>query len=213
MSSQVGTGKIGTGKKLTRFVVAALVVVALIVTGILLAPVLTKYIPLLGTHSESRNSEVIQSITREEQVVLLSLGIQGIEQKDQTATNWFNDIPFTGRSTIIQYGFKAKLGIEGEDVAVKETGTGTYLVSIPEFIFIGHDDISFKPAIEKNGALSFVTEEIDALDMANTVLNSEAKKEYISQNESILKDQAESFYEEIITSIDPAVVVEFEFKS
>lgn len=213
MSSEVGTSKVGTGKKVARFVVAAMVGIALIVTGTLLAPVLTNYIPLFGTHSESRNTEVIQSITREEQVVLLSLGIEGIEQKDQTGTSWFNDLPFTGRSKIIQYGFKAKLGIEGKDVAIKETGTGTYLVSIPKFIFIGHDNVSFKSAFEKNGALSFVTEEIDELDMANTILNSDAQKEYISQNESILKDQAESFYEEIITSIDPAVVVDFEFKS
>lgn len=213
MSSEVGTSKVGTGKKVARFVVAAMVGIALIVTGTLLAPVLTNYIPLFGTHSESRNTEVIQSITREEQVVLLSLGIEGIEQKDQTGTSWFNDLPFTGRSKIIQYGFKAKLGIEGKDVAIKETGTGTYLVSIPKFIFIGHDNVSFKSALEKNGALSFVTEEIDELDMANTILNSDAQKEYISQNESILKDQAESFYEEIITSIDPAVVVDFEFKS
>lgn len=213
MSSEVGTSKVGTGKKVARFVVAAMVGIALIVTGTLLAPVLTNYIPLFGTHTESRNTEVIQSITREEQVVLLSLGIEGIEQKDQTGTSWFNDLPFTGRSKIIQYGFKAKLGIEGKDVAIKETGTGTYLVSIPKFIFIGHDNVSFKSAFEKNGALSFVTEEIDELDMANTILNSDAQKEYISQNESILKDQAESFYEEIITSIDPAVVVDFEFKS
>lgn len=212
MSSEVGTSKVGTGKKVARFVVAAMVGIALIVTGTLLAPVLTNYIPLFGTHSESRNTEVIQSITREEQVVLLSLGIEGIEQKDQTGTSWFNDLPFTGRSKIIQYGFKAKLGIEGKDVAIKETGTGTYLVSIPKFIFIGHDNVSFKSAFEKNGALSFVTEEIDELDMANTILNSDAQKEYISQNESILKDQAESFYEEIITSIDPTVVVKFEFK-
>lgn len=207
------SSEVGTGKKVARFVVAAMVGIALIVTGTLLAPVLTNYIPLFGTHSESRNTEVIQSITREEQVVLLSLGIEGIEQKDQTGTSWFNDLPFTGRSKIIQYGFKAKLGIEGKDVAIKETGTGTYLVSIPKFIFIGHDNVSFKSAFEKNGALSFVTEEIDELDMANTILNSDAQKEYISQNESILKDQAESFYEEIITSIDPAVVVDFEFKS
>lgn len=213
MSSEVGTSKVGTGKKVARFVVAAMVGIALIVTGTLLAPVLTNYIPVFGTHSESRNTEVIQSITREEQVVLLSLGIEGIEQKDQTGTSWFNDLPFTGRSKIIQYGFKAKLGIEGKNVAIKETGTGTYLVSIPKFIFIGHDNVSFKSAFEKNGALSFVTEEIDELDMANTILNSDAQKEYISQNESILKDQAESFYEEIITSIDPAAVVDFEFKS
>ena len=153
MSSEVGTSKVGTGKKVARFVVAAMVGIALIVTGTLLAPVLTNYIPLFGTHSESRNTEVIQSITREEQVVLLSLGIEGIEQKDQTGTSWFNDLPFTGRSKIIQYGFKAKLGIEGKDVAIKETGTGTYLVSIPKFIFIGHDNVSFKSAFEKNGAL------------------------------------------------------------
>ena len=86
-------------------------------------------------------------------------------------------------------------------------------MSIPKFIFIGHDNEDFKLIAENNGILSFVTPEIDRVDMINKILNSDAKKEYISANDEILKDQAKAFYTSLISSIDPTLTIEFDFRN
>jgi hypothetical protein len=165
-----------------------------------------------GAKSETRNTQVIHSITRQEQVVLLGLGIQGISQEKVPATRFLGvDVPGSERASFIQYTFNGKLGIDGKDVRIAQTGEGKYLVSIPKFVFIGHDDVSFKFVSEKNGALSWVTPEIDPVEMINDILDDEAQDEYINSNEAILKEQAATFYKSIIASIDPTIEVEFEF--
>jgi hypothetical protein len=83
----------------------------------------------------------------------------------------------------------------------------------PEFVFIGHDDEDFQLVTENNGALSWLTPEIDQFELVNTILNDEAKDEYIKSNEELLRDQARDFYGGIVTSVDPDVEVQFRFAS
>ena len=103
---------------------------------------------------ESKNTQVINAVQREEQVVLLSLGIQGLAEKSSAGEVFGVRVPWTDRTQFVQYSYKAKLGIEGKDVRVTETGEHAYTVEVPQFIFIGHTDEEFKTAVEDNGVLS-----------------------------------------------------------
>ena len=193
---------------LLRFALVAVLVVA----GGFLALVGSKVVD--GMSAETVSSKLINSVTREEQVVLLSLGIQGIDERSEPKSKLLGlvDIPGSGRTKFIEYSFKAKLGLEGKDVAITEIGDGEFLVSFPDFTFIGHDDVNFRLAAEKNGVLSWVTSEVDTVEMINKILSDEARAEYIEMNEDVLKDQAKLFYGGIIGSIDPSIVVRFEFQ-
>ncbi len=161
--------------------------------------------------SESRDTQIINSVTREQQVVLLSLGIQGISEKTENSTIFGIDVPGSTRASFVQYSFSAKLGINGADVHVVSSGEDSYRLIIPEFVFIGHDDESFRLVAEDNGALSWVTPRIDAVEVVNSILDDEGREQYTQDNLDILEDQAETFYSGIISSIDPAASVTFEF--
>ena len=69
----------------------------------------------------------------------------------------------------------------------------------------------FKLVAENNGALSWVTPEIDAVEMINGILNDKAKNQYVSSNQDTLRGQAEIFYKSIVTAVDPGITLEFEF--
>ena len=49
--------------------------------------------------------------------------------------------------------------------------------------------------------------------MVSEILNDDARKTYIASNEALLKEQTKTFYDSLITSIDPAVVIKFDFRS
>ena len=201
-----------SSKRVAKWLVVA---VGLVVVGALVAVGIAKAFPnfsLFESASETRNTQIINSITREEQVVLLSLGIQGISEQRERGSFLGVDVPGSGRASFVQYAFNAKLGIEGKDVTIVQTGESDLLVSIPKFIFIGHDNESFRTVVEDNGALSWVTPEIDTVEMINTILNDDAQDQYIDSNQEILEDQARVFYTAIVTSIDPTIALRFEFR-
>lgn len=180
---------------------------------VLAAMLLLPRLGLFGVGPSERNTQVIESVTREEQVALVSLGIQGIEEETDRMTVPLLQahVPGSERATFVQYSFTAKLGLDGDDVEIVQTGEDAFRVSVPDFIFIGHDDEDFRLVTENNGVLSWLTPEIDELAMVNSILNDEAKEQYINSHEDLLKAQTESFYGGIITSVDPSVTVEFDF--
>lgn len=186
-----------------------------LVAGVLGAALVNAYrnAPPTDTRSDSRNAQVVDAVTRTEQVALLSLGIQGIAEETRTTTIFGMDVPGSGRALFLQYSFTAKLGLDGEDVRIEQTGEDEFTISIPEFIFIGHDDVGFKLAVENNGVLSWVTPEIDRLEMVNRILDDDAQREHLRSQEGILQDQARSFYTGIIKGIDPTIRVTFDFDS
>lgn len=161
--------------------------------------------------TEGSRSHVIRSIEREEQIVLLSLGVQGISS--ETAQRAFKDleIPGTARATDVQYEFDAKLGIEGKQVVVEEISPSEFTIKVPEFIFIGHENVSFKEFDEDNEVFSWVTSEIQESYMINEVLNPEAKDVYLDGNADLLEEQVVDFYTGIVQSIDPDVKLTFIF--
>lgn len=163
--------------------------------------------------SESRNTQIINSITREEQVVLVSLGIEGLKSKTEKSSVWGIDIPGSDRAVFLRYTFDAKLGLEGKDVKVAPTGDNQLLVSIPKFLFIGHANEKFEMAVQKNGVLGWMTPSIDPAQMITEILNDEALDEYVKKNDGLLRDQAKAFYGNIIKGIDPTIDVQFEFGS
>lgn len=179
----------------------------LLATGALpsLAPIQSKV--------ETTNTEVIQSVKRTEQIVLLSLGIQGVSAIKGNATIWGMPIPGSERASFLQYNFNAKLGIEGKDVEFAPIGTKGVRVILPGFIFIGHSNETFQTVAETNGVLSFTTPEIDTAEVITNILNSEAQQEYIAKNQQVLQEQAKVFYVGIINGIDPSIAVEFKFSN
>ena len=186
----------------------------LIVLGAVLALVGFTAVPnwsYLDSESETSDTRIIQSVSREEQVVLLSLGIQGISEKSEKSTFLGTKVPGSDRASFLQYSFSAKLGVEGRDVRIVQTGDKNFLISVPEFIFIGHDDEKFKLIAENNGALSFITPKNDPVDMINSILSEDAQAKYLESNEEILREQMTLFYSSIITGIDPEVRVKYDF--
>lgn len=167
----------------------------------------------IGIDSESRDSQVIYAIERTQEVSLLSLIIQGIKSEEQNAEVFGTSIPGTGEAVFLQYNFTAKLGVDGAEVDVTKTGESAYLVSVPEFIFIGYDEPTFKVAVEDGGVLSWATSDIDQVEMVSEILNDDARETYLESNEELLQEQTQVFYDSLITSIDPSIKTTYEFSS
>jgi hypothetical protein len=167
----------------------------------------------LGIDSESRDSQVIDAIQRTQEVSLLSLGVQGIKEEDRRAEVFGTSIPGTGEKVFLQYNFHAKLGIDGAEVKVTSTGKNALVISVPEFIFIGYDEPTFKVATEDSGILSWATPDIDKVEMVNEILNDDARQAYITSNRDLLEEQTVVFYDSLINSVDPDAVTTYEFRS
>jgi len=164
-----------------------------------------------GTEETHASTEVIQAVERIGEVALVSAYIQGIEESRGSSTVFGVGIPGTGRVLYTQYSFTAKLGVDGERVRIAAYGEHGYDVRFPSFEFIGHSDVDFETAVESNGALSFVTPDIDQYDVVNSVLNNAAQGEYLAKNDDILREQAKSFYTSLIQSVDPEADISFYF--
>ena len=183
---------------------------ALIVGAVLVATGILSF-NSVETERESRNSLIINAIERENQVVLLSLGVQGLAEESVQPKIFGRNVPWSGRTLYMQYNYRAKLGIDGGDVTIEQTGDNEFRVTIPEFILIGHDDIGFRVAVERNGVLSFVTPEIDQAKLVTELLSDDATAENINNNRDVLREQAAAFYTGIFKSVDPEITVTFDF--
>lgn len=167
---------------------------------------------VFGHEDESHNSQVVSSLRREEQVVLLSLGVQGISEERTAKTVLGHTVPGSGRTLFLQYNYRAKLGIDGRAVTITEKGDKSYLVSIPPFAFLGHDEVTFKTAIEDNGVISWVTPEIDKPAVITKILNDQTRQQHVDDNVDLLQEQAKAFYEGIVKTVQPDATLEFEFR-
>lgn len=163
------------------------------------------------TESKQQDTQVINAVTRIEQIALVSLAIEGITENRSNSQLFGVDVPWSDRVSFIRYSFDAKLGLKGEDVTVTQTGEHSFEIALPEFVFIGHDDVNFALAAEDNGVLSWVTADIDQLEIVNDVLDEDAQAEYLEKNTDLLEEQAESFYRSLVLSVDPEADVTFVF--
>ena len=122
------------------------------------------------------------------------------------------DIPASEKTTLIQYEFAAKLGIDSSEAVIEPTGPGSFRVTIPKFIAIGFDDPVFEDPIESSNPLSWLAPPAVQSRMINNILSDKNKQEYISENEAALREQATVFYRSIIASVDPEITTVFEFE-
>ncbi|MFT3832680.1 MAG: hypothetical protein QM711_05080 [Micropruina sp.] len=166
---------------------------------------------LFGAQRDSQNTQIVNAVTRTEQVVLLSLGIQGISSKNSKTTFYGVDVPGSERASFIEYSFNAKLGINGKNVTISQNGTNEFRLSVPRFDFLGHDDVKFRLVVESGGVVSWVTPRIDTVEMVNAILNDGKKETYLGSNEEVLRSQVRDFYGRIISSIDPSARLTFDF--
>jgi hypothetical protein len=194
----------GWAKALLVLVVLALVAVAAY-GGLTLGT-------LLGA-TESRDTQVTRSITRAEQVVLVTAGVTDVmeERGDGLDVFGFFTLPGSERVMLLRYEYDAKFGIEGGDVSIVKTGEDAYRVSIPRFVFLGYENPDVSIAKEENGLLSWTTPEIDKFDVIEKVLTADAVASHIDGFRPVLEEQARAFYTGIITAIDPEITLEFTF--
>lgn len=171
------------------------------------------WLSFIGVNSESHDSQVITAIERTQEVSLLSLGVQGILEENQNTEVGGWGIPLTEETLFLQYNFKAKLGLDGQGVKVTETGESTYRITVPEFSFIGYDEPTFKVAVEDGSALSWVTPDIDKVELINRILSDDARVKYLESNQDLLQDQTKVFYDSLITSVVPDAETSYEFSS
>lgn len=188
------------------------VVVAVVILGVLgMGFMKWRSGTLFGTDTKTSNTQIVQAVTKEEQVVLLSLGIQGIVSQESEQKVFGVAIPGSDRAQFVEYSYLAKLGIEGKDVKIAKTGDKAYKVSIPDFIFIGHDKEKFRIAVEKDGALSWATPQVDTAALVSKVLSEDAQSAQLTEHREDLQAQAKTFYTGIIKGIEPEATVTFEF--
>ena len=163
--------------------------------------------------TETRDTQVIRSITREEQIILVSAGLTDLMEEQRDAFNVFGlfDLPGSERTMLVRYDVDAKFGIEGKDVSITKTGDDAYLISIPAFTYLGYENPELSVAKEENGILSWTTPEIDESEVFERILSDDAKATHIEGFRPVLEAQARTFYSSIITSIDPDITLEFEF--
>ncbi len=154
---------------------------------------------------------MVQAVTRVQEVALLSLHIEGVARHESNGEILGVAVPASEKTTLIQYKFDAKLGIDGSQVKIEPTGPESFRVTIPQFIGIGFDDPEFEEPLESNNPLSWLAAPAVQTRMMNNVLSDENKQKYVTQNEEALKDQAKAFYPGIIASVDPEVTLDFEF--
>lgn len=166
---------------------------------------------LFSSSSSERDSQVVQAVTRVQEVALLRLHIEGIDRHESNGEIFGVAIPASERTTLLQYKFDAKLGVDGSKVKIERTGPESLRVTIPESKFIGYDSLKFEDPLERGNPLSWLAEPAVQNRMMDNVLSDENKQKYITQNAAALKDQAKAFYSGIIASVDPEVAVDFEF--
>jgi hypothetical protein len=136
---------------------------------------------LLTSSSNERDSQVVQSVTSVQEVALLSLHIEGVARNESNGEILGVAVPASEKTTLIQYKFDAKLGIDGSQVKIEPTGPESFRVTIPEFIGIGFDDPAFEDPLESSDALSWLAPPAVQTRMINNILSDENKQKYITQ--------------------------------
>lgn len=195
---------------LPTFFIVLIVLVAGITTGFLARGQLSG--PVSSVTEES-NTQVIQAVKKQREVTLLKLGIQGIVDQTITSTLFGYKVPGTSKVLYLQYNYNAALGIDGKDVEIVKQGGHSYRLKIPSFKLLGHSDIRFQKAVEKNGLISWATPEVDVTKLVTEVLSEPAKDKLIADNKEILQEQARDFYLGIIQSADPQASVKLDFSA
>lgn len=163
------------------------------------------------TVEKSKTTEIVQAVERRSDVVLLSAATQGLHTVERNAKFFKWDVPGSKRTNILQYSFNSQLGIDGGAVKIEETGDNKFTVTIPSFKILGYNDPEFKTVVDDDGALSFVTAEVDTAEAVTEVFGDKEREKQINDNRQLLEDQAKSYYTNIVRAIDKNAELEFEY--
>ena len=124
-----------------RFGLVALIVAAAVaaVGGGILGSLLPRTLPelLTGMSGKPSGTQIVEAVTKEQEVSLVSLSIQGVEEQTSDGSVFGVRIPGSTRTSFILYSYDAKLGIDGTAVTVSIVDDTTVHVHVPEFMFIG----------------------------------------------------------------------------
>ncbi|GAA4717283.1 hypothetical protein GCM10025782_12990 [Pedococcus ginsenosidimutans] len=203
----MSSSRSGVARVLPLVIVVALVAA---IVGVVKNP---SWLSPFGIGSESHDSQVISAMQRTQEVSLLSLSVQGLKDKKTSAEVLGKKVPGTEKTVFLKYDFKAKLGIDGAKVKITKKDENTYRIAVPEFIFVGYDRPSFHRVVEDGSLLSWAMPDVDQLAMVNEILSDKAKQDYIDSNEDMLKEQVRAFYDGLLTSVDPNLNAEYDFRS
>lgn len=166
---------------------------------------------MFGSEISSADKQVVLAVETKQEIVLVGLSIQGITQKSADGNFFGLKIPGTERDIAIQYSFEGKLGFDGAQVKIEQRGDHAYTVVLPMFKFIAYGDPEFHTIAEQHGVISLFTPQIDKVAMINEVFGPELREEYLRKNDGLLREQAQAFYNGIISAIDPDADVKFRF--
>ncbi|MGT2929428.1 DUF4230 domain-containing protein [Streptococcus dentasini] len=158
----------------------------------------------------------VTSLEKVNQVAFLNVGIQKIVTSKETTKVLFTDldIPFSEKEAVIILNYQAKFGIK-KGVRVDEKEDSHYTVSIPKFEVIGFELAEEHPYQLYNtsgGLLSYSTKDIDTGKLVTDSLSNKEQEEYLKRYQSLVKDSAKEYYQQIITSIDKKAKVTFVFQ-
>ena len=84
-------------------------------------------------------------------------------------------------------------------------------MTIPNFKILGYNDPEFKTVVDEDGALSFVTAEVDTAEAVTEVFGDKEREKQIEVNRKVLEDQAKNYYTNIVHAIDKGAVLEFTY--
>lgn len=187
---------------------------ALLVTGAVAAVGVVAVLRLpvsewLG-ESVSTDGQIVMAVEKTEEVSLLTLHVEGVRTEERADGTFLGITIPNSRAAFVKYRFDAKVGINGADVTIEDTGDKTFTVRVPEFVMIGKTDPNVQIA-SADDLLSWTTPKIETDEVVNTILGPAGEAEYINDNRDALQQQTRDFYTGIVTAIDPDVILTFAF--
>lgn len=159
------------------------------------------------------NSQV-KYIEKVEEVVFLNAGIQKVIKASDSNKVFGVEIPFSKKTALIIMNYKAKFGIKNK-VNIKQSGEGSYIVTVPEFEVIGIELAEKNPyeLYDTDGELlSLGTKDIDTAKLVSKGLSNKSQKQYLEQFGDAIKESATEYYKNLFASIDDSLRVKVEFK-
>jgi len=163
----------------------------------------------LSSQSVIKNEQVVTSMEKKEQSVLLELKVKSVSEARGVPPTVIQGLPFLEKARYMIYTSKVKLGVDA--VTVVPTGDHEFVVQVPPFIWIGEDDTNIEQVISDDGILSAFTTQQSEVDQFNAIFTDELKDDYLEQNDQTLRDQTEFYFTKLATSIDPDAKLTFEF--
>lgn len=168
---------------------------------------------LFDTKTVTSDERIVESIRTKQDITLLHVNVHSIFQEETQNIKRFSiTIPDSDRHLIFVYRYTANLGIDGKEVSIEKTSDKSYTVKIPIFKVLGTSNVKWDEDIDINGALAFLSEEPKKNKIRTCLLSEETlDKKNLSESDELMREQAETFYSNIIHAIDPEIELTFEF--